>query len=799
MADSFFGFDTSLSRDEECPGDLEDLDHDEQEYDALNDETFGDDNETSAGPLDDWEAQHEQLAEIAESSKKNHTLEESLNKLVDDDLINASSNQNNVDIWANIVKPPDVTQTSTPHTSSRNKDLSNSASMLIKSLPENHINSVFNQQKNGGLTNGLTLPKNVCTVEELERGLLTNRNNEVPPKPSFLPNFMPPNHQMQPPPRFPPGLNSMLLNPPYMPPPGLGAQHSPNIFRFVTPHPLLMQHGVSSSAHNMSTGVPRPSINIRPNMGGIHQKNTLLPNRNFPLPNTNFKNFRPDFHTQSFQPYNHIRPPFHQENNAAFLQQNAGHQQGQRPGGLNANNRNNNYPQHNNPHQQQMQQQQNQRGEPENKDEYAGLMTNREKQWLINIQLLQLNTGTPYFDDFYYTVFVDRQNKLEKENRPTTKQDQHSKNNRYQNHNRHQNHRKDDYNKDDRNHRDRDNNPTQIHRTYTPLQFENSLGKLQCGSVTAPRKIIDMDVVSHDKETESNQLSLSMQRDVRKTKQTLLELETLFGLVLRLEDLNNPLAIANTLKLREIKEKQKIQQLETATVEEKEEILKQLQDDSLVKNDNKEDLLNKIFNGVLNDDKFSGYVGVRKGKVLLLRLLPHLCKNYADKYLEIWMKLLASIPVAGKKDQLTDNILPQFFHFFDRFVDQLNMDSILKLTSVLTDIIKEENARLISPEKSSLGLVLCNKFGISCITKLIERSETLFATLQVNEAMEQYHQWYHFLSLISKVIQSVELKMDMPMQPLENCVMETHLKRSRIIAPDQYSIFLNVFCIKHTA
>lgn len=38
------------------------------------------------------------------------------------------------------------------------------------------------------------------------------------------------------------------------------------------------------------------------------------------------------------------------------------------------------------------------------RDEYAGLMTNREKQWLLNIQLSQLNTGTPYFDDYYYTV-----------------------------------------------------------------------------------------------------------------------------------------------------------------------------------------------------------------------------------------------------------------------------------------------------------------------------------------------------------------------------------------------------------
>jgi hypothetical protein len=31
-------------------------------------------------------------------------------------------------------------------------------------------------------------------------------------------------------------------------------------------------------------------------------------------------------------------------------------------------------------------------------------MTTREKQWLLNIQLLQLNTSQPYIDDYYYTV-----------------------------------------------------------------------------------------------------------------------------------------------------------------------------------------------------------------------------------------------------------------------------------------------------------------------------------------------------------------------------------------------------------
>lgn len=38
------------------------------------------------------------------------------------------------------------------------------------------------------------------------------------------------------------------------------------------------------------------------------------------------------------------------------------------------------------------------------KNEYSCLMSPREKQWLLNIQMLQLNTGTPYFDDYYYTV-----------------------------------------------------------------------------------------------------------------------------------------------------------------------------------------------------------------------------------------------------------------------------------------------------------------------------------------------------------------------------------------------------------
>lgn len=48
------------------------IETEEEEYDALNDETFGAIEDGSN--FDDWEQQHEQLAEIAESSRHSEHL-----------------------------------------------------------------------------------------------------------------------------------------------------------------------------------------------------------------------------------------------------------------------------------------------------------------------------------------------------------------------------------------------------------------------------------------------------------------------------------------------------------------------------------------------------------------------------------------------------------------------------------------------------------------------------------------------------------------------------------------------------
>lgn len=44
--------------------------------------------------------------------------------------------------------------------------------------------------------------------------------------------------------------------------------------------------------------------------------------------------------------------------------------------------------------------------QPLRQDNYAGLMTLQEKQWLCSIQNSQLNSNNPLQDDYYYTVSI---------------------------------------------------------------------------------------------------------------------------------------------------------------------------------------------------------------------------------------------------------------------------------------------------------------------------------------------------------------------------------------------------------
>lgn len=147
----------------------------------------------------------------------------------------------------------------------------------------------------------------------------------------------------------------------------------------------------------------------------------------------------------------------------------------------------------------------------EPQDPYANLMSNRDKQWLISIQLMQLHTDTPYFDDYYFTVFKEREAKRENRahtsnilNHPFTQAPKDHAHNMLMlslaNKNGLLNNgRNGTYNRERRNSEStnktgsgstveggKENKEQQGKTHYTPLQFENSLGKLQVGvSVTS--------------------------------------------------------------------------------------------------------------------------------------------------------------------------------------------------------------------------------------------------------------------------------------------------------------------------
>lgn len=122
-----------------------------------------------------------------------------------------------------------------------------------------------------------------------------------------------------------------------------------------------------------------------------------------------------------------------------------------------------------------------------------------------------------------------------------------------------------------------------------------------------------MDVVTLDKETENVNTPT---RDTKKIKQLLLELEALYSLMLKAEDLKNPIAIKNLENLRQLKQKQRLREIDAAsTSEQKQEILKLLQQESIPIVENQPDYFLKIITGILQEDKFTSFMNIRKGKV----------------------------------------------------------------------------------------------------------------------------------------------------------------------------------------
>ncbi|KAG7201506.1 hypothetical protein KM043_004259 [Ampulex compressa] len=671
----------------------------EIEYDALNDETFG-----SEATNDDWEQNHEKLAQITESSRpQNQTAsckKNGVNIDVEDNLSHLV-----LDEKEGIVPRPGVW------------DSPSSVSLPKPRFP-------------------LSLPStvtNVRTLQELEKGFIANRPPPGLTKPSqtqqkadgsLLLNTLSTHEKFQinglPSPRFPPGLGipgqhpgvppNVRLPPPFfMQHPGLLPNQPGNMLRYPLPPHLMLPYGGQRPPlpGSFSGNFPPPPNTgpsfVRPNHGmmpGFHnnQANHYQQQQHFIL---HFGNQRIQSRTFHHGDQQGARQPFFKNNqyiHRSHDQNNQQHYYQHHPPGVNGMSGSEEY------------------------DEYAGLMSSREKQWLINIQLLQLNTTEPYVDDYYYTVFCDRQNKQ------SAKKDQKDK--KYFNNN--------GYHKDSREREQPHHGLTKV--VYIPAQFENSLGKLQFASVTAPRKIIDMDVVPNSDPQSASQIQ---QKDTKKTRQLLLEIERLYTVQLKLEDLSNPLA--------QVTEQQNAgNENETVVVKKTTPELISIMVTSLLQ--------------LTQDDKLASALSIRKGKALLLRFLPHLnVTEYQNQLEELWTVILKGLAIIGRRDPY---LLTSFYSEFRRWLDAVeDFTKIVRLARALSDSASQ------SSKNNSLAFALVNKFGVSVIASMLEQAE------QLNPAEDALSpEWSSFIVAIAELIGD-NLPCVAPCQPIAANTLKKHLNR----------------------
>ncbi|CAH0383653.1 unnamed protein product [Bemisia tabaci] len=358
----------------------------------------------------------------------------------------------------------------------------------------------------------------------------------------------------------------------------------------------------------------------------------------------------------------------------------------------------------------------------DDRDPYAGLMTPQERHWIAQIQLMPLNTTKPFEDDYYFTM---HQHKLagsyslrtaKKSVIAATKMPE----------------------------------VTIVRNSnYTPLQFENSLGKIQAGSVVAPRKLIDASSI-HNKtpaeETSGLGEGLKVSTEVRsggvspsrkglqdlptplvqkKSCQTLITIEQMFQQVLLLEEDSSPLFEGKKL--------------------------------------NDRDELIRTLSNHLNADteRISHIMSVRKGRILALRLLPFISDN-----INFWKTFTSSLETLMKTD---DDIFLQFLPFFRRDLQTTSMDEIISLVESALPV---------------LAFLVVNKVGISILASLVNRGATLYGQAMVEEKTT----WKSFLLSLAEAL----LTRDIKERPVVAVVKETfslHLAETKL-AKDKKDILL---------
>ncbi|XP_014673274.1 PREDICTED: protein PAT1 homolog 1-like [Priapulus caudatus] len=349
-------------------------------------------------------------------------------------------------------------------------------------------------------------------------------------------------------------------------------------------------------------------------------------------------------------------------------------------------------------------------------DEYACLMTQREKDWIVKIQMMQLHTNNPYLDDFYYMNYS-----IKEELKRKAKQKGAS-----------------GVSKDDA----KLIMPIVLHtenRSYRPAQFEGSLGKVSVSSVNNPRQMIDIGLNSEEAgKAEVGAGYENSKQEFRRSRQLLIDIEKTYTVLLEIDDIekqvpNMPEAVS------ELMHERRQEKIERA--------YKQLHIEGS------------------NLDYLTQVMCVRKGKRLVGRVLSLL--HHAEAC-SVLLAVVRNLPLIAKRDQ-QDEVLIELLDSTLQAISQFSFEMLVELSKVLmgTD----------AQEKSPLIAAIHTKFGASLLAASFTRAEELYTnnSLGVDSSRAQ-DDWSQFVLKLVVVVESVsELS---TAKPLSACdTLTQHLQR----------------------
>lgn len=233
-------------------------------------------------------------------------------------------------------------------------------------------------------------------------------------------------------------------------------------------------------------------------------------------------------------------------------------------------------------------------GDRRSRDPYSNLMSQKEKEWVARIQMMQLQSTDPYLDDYYYQNYYEKMEKRLERDKDTSRKEPTTKLITPQ--------------------------VAKLEQTYRPVQFAGSLGKLTVSSVNNPRKMIDAVVTTRTDDEEKREKQVWNKR-----RQILYIVEKMYSLLLEVQDF----------------EKKFMQTAE----EQREALLEQHKTHTLqLYNSLKE----KEWDDRVSDEQCLMIMSVRKGKRLISRLLPFLPPPQAAAVL---MGIARNLPALAKKDK----------------------------------------------------------------------------------------------------------------------------------------------------